>query len=124
MPLHPLLALVLVFKFKHWLADYVCQAPSFFLGKFRPGWDFVGPLAAHCGVHALATFAIAFTAGAPAATCALAAGLDFGIHFLMDRCKASTRWMGRWKPLTPEAYRSAHLVSGCRAPWRSTSPRR
>lgn len=105
--------LLLLYQAKHFLADYPLQRP-WMLGKFLPGWQFVPPLAAHCAVHGLMTFAIAcwYTGGNGWFALAVAA-LDFGVHFLMDRIKASPRLMGRWKPLTAETYMQAQrTVSG------------
>lgn len=76
-------------QFKHFIADYPLQG-KYMLGKFKPhGW--VLPLAAHCGVHFLFTFAIAYLwtfNGLLALGCGL---LDFVVHFIMDRVKASLR---------------------------------
>lgn len=84
--------LVLLFETKHFIADWLLQTDYMF-GKFkRHGW--ILPLSAHCGVHALFTLAI----------CLLIrpelfwlAGVDFVIHFLMDRFKASPNLLGRYK---------------------------
>ncbi len=73
------------------------------MGKFRPGWNFFWPLAAHAGVHAAATFFIV----QPWTTLSHALGLaafDFAAHFIMDRIKASPRYLGRWKALSASEY--------------------
>lgn len=99
--------LLVAFQLKHWLADYPLQRP-WMLGKFKPGWSFVLPLAAHCAVHAVITYGIAtvYALHHPsAAWVPLAlAGFDFVMHFTMDRIKASPKLMGRWKPLTAIEY--------------------
>lgn len=99
--------LLIIFQFKHFLADYILQG-SYMLGKFKDkGW--VLPLAAHCGVHWLFTFWIVgfalpgslnYTTG-----CILLFGLptlDFVIHFIMDRIKASPKMLGRFVSLSKE----------------------
>ena len=89
--------LLIVFQLKHFIADYPLQG-NYMLGKFKPGWEFVKPLTAHCLVHAVISFAIAiwFT---PAAIALGVAGLDFVIHFTMDRIKAGPKYLGRFKTL-------------------------
>lgn len=60
-PVAAALLLVVAFKIKHFVADYPLQTP-YMLGKFKArGW--VRPLAAHAGVHAGLTAAIALGAG-------------------------------------------------------------
>jgi hypothetical protein len=90
-------ALLILFQLKHFIADYPLQG-NYMLGKFKPGWDFLGPLSAHCLVHAVMTFAITvwYT---PVAVALGLAGLDFVIHFLMDRIKAGPKYLGRFKAL-------------------------
>jgi hypothetical protein len=96
----PLAATLLVaFQVKHFVADYPLQG-RYMLGKFREDWSFVLPLLAHVGVHALGTFFIACWFGVAQAI-ALAL-FDASIHFVMDRIKASKRYLGRFKPLTAD----------------------
>lgn len=107
--------LLIAYQLKHFLADYPLQG-RYMLGKFRSDWSFVPPLLAHVAVHAVGTLAIALVAGT---TVRLAIGLalfDAGVHFVMDRAKASRRWLGRWKPLTADTYPTAD-----RAAWRSNT---
>ena len=69
------------------------------------GW--IQPLAAHAGVHAIATFLIAYVVldlvywldNLFFAT--LFAILDFVIHFTVDRIKASPNLGGRFNPTQP-----------------------
>jgi len=91
--------LLLAFQLKHFLADYPLQR-RFMLGKFRDDWGFVPPLLAHVAVHAAGTFLIACWFGVRRA--AVLALLDASVHFVMDRVKASKRYLGRYKPLTAE----------------------
>jgi hypothetical protein len=98
------LMLLVVFQIKHFLADFPFQT-EYMLGKFKDkGWEL--PLALHAAVHGLFTFLIA--------TQLMSSGLKFGfilacidfvIHFAMDRVKASSQLMGRWKPLTQEQFK-------------------
>lgn len=100
--------LLCLYQLKHFLADYPLQRP-WMLGKFLPGWSFVLPLAAHCAVHGAMTFGIALWFGSPLLALGLAA-FDFTAHFVMDRIKASPKWMGRWKPLTAKEYMDIQKV--------------
>lgn len=105
--------LLVVYQLKHFLADYPLQT-EYMLGKFKPGWDFVGPLTAHCLVHAGMTFLIAgvyIFFRRPDLDFAMKlliplalADFDFIIHFGMDRLKASPKLMGRWKAITGPEY--------------------
>jgi len=113
------LALFVAFQVKHFLVDYPLQSHPYFLGKFRKGWDFFWPLALHAGSHGLATLSIVLVAMTymvrhgmrpPVMNVYLPFAVtvfDAVVHFLMDRVKASPRWMGRWKPLTAEQYLNA-----------------
>lgn len=92
--------LLVLFQLKHFIADYPLQSPSFFVGKFRDDWGFLGPLLAHVGIHAVFTFILCVSFGA---TLGMSVGLaccDAGIHFFMDRAKAGKKYLGRWKPLS------------------------
>jgi hypothetical protein len=106
--------LLLVFQAKHWVADFPLQSNRYMLGKFREDWGFVGPLLAHVAVHASMTFLIVLAVlGRPWAALGCA-GFDAGVHFVMDRIKASPRWLGRYKSLTAETAKTATA-----AQWRS-----
>jgi len=94
--------LLVIFQLKHFLADYPLQTP-YMLGKMKAtGWKL--PLAAHAAVHALITFTIAFVfldlSYLPDVIlfASLLAMLDFTIHFLVDRVKASPSLAGKFKP--------------------------
>lgn len=104
--------LLVLFQLKHFLADYPLQRP-WMLGKFLPGWSFVPPLAAHCAVHALFTIAIGLFCGWVPWTIILACAVfDFVAHFLMDRIKASPKWLGRFKPLNAYQYAAMSAIVG------------
>jgi Protein of unknown function (DUF3307) len=86
--------LLVVYQIKHFIADFPLQT-WWMLGKFKEkGW--VLPLAAHAGVHALLTLLIVLRT-APEVW--WISGVDFGIHFTMDRIKASPALLGRYKSL-------------------------
>lgn len=98
-----LFALLLAFQAKHFLADYPLQG-RYMLGKFTPGWGFVGPLTAHAAVHASFTGMIAAFAGASLTLTLSLAGGDFAAHFIVDRIKAGPRWLGRFKDMKAPAF--------------------
>lgn len=87
--------LLVLFQIKHYLADYIFQT-EYMLQKFKPGWDFIPPLAAHCAVHACFTLLIVAVFSPHLAL--LLALFDFIVHFAMDRIKASPRMLGRFNP--------------------------
>lgn len=91
-------ALIVIYQIKHYVADYLLQTP-WMLGKFKPWPHFIKPLAAHAGVHAAFTFVIAMFFQPPLFALGLAL-LDAGIHFLVDRVKASPNMLGRFKALS------------------------
>jgi hypothetical protein len=88
--------LLILFQVKHFLADYPLQN-NFMLGKFKPGWDFILPLVAHSGVHALFTLVICLFIAPHFWYLAL---VDFVVHFVMDRIKAGPKYLGRFKALS------------------------
>lgn len=94
-----LFALLVVYQLKHWLADYPLQN-EYMLGKFKPGWDFVGPLSMHVAVHGGLTFFIIVAFTHMLGLALTLAAFDAVVHFVMDRIKAGPKYMGRWKPLT------------------------
>lgn len=96
--------LLIAFQIKHFVADYLLQT-EYMLGKFKlKGW--VRPLAEHAFVHAACTCIIGLVAMGITpipnwAACVYAgfiAVIDFGIHFIVDRIKASPNLLGRWTP--------------------------
>jgi hypothetical protein len=70
------------------------------LGKFEEGWGFLQPLFAHVAVHGLMTFAIVLAFKPQIAIWCMF--FDMTVHFVMDRIKASKRYLGRFKPLTAD----------------------
>lgn len=101
-------ALLLIFQLKHFLADYPLQR-GYMLRKFmKTGW--VLPLACHCAVHAVMTFAICLFYTDLSWAVELAY-FDFLIHFIMDRIKADQQLLGRYKPLTKDTYPTADAAA-------------
>ncbi len=88
--------LLVIFHIKHFLADYPLQG-KYMLGKFKTGKEWIIPLAAHAGVHFLFTFFIVFVFQDLTKAFWLAT-IDFIVHFVVDRIKASPNLLGRWKP--------------------------
>ena len=87
-----LLTLMVLFQIKHFICDYPLQTP-YMLGKLqRTDWEL--PLAAHCAIHALGTFAIVIWFSLYLAI--TFAVLDFILHFIVDRLKASPDIGGRF----------------------------
>ena len=107
--------LLVVYQLKHFFADYPMQTP-YMLQKFKGGTAWILPLCAHAGVHALLTFIIAVFVGTRLGDTALAdvewsvvffvSGIDFIVHFTMDRIKASPNMLGRYKALSANEYPS------------------
>jgi hypothetical protein len=100
--------LLIAFQFKHFLADYPLQTP-YMLQKFKPGWEFVKPLAAHAGTHAAFTWLICLVFAVikgkvPVYLPPAMALLDFTVHFVVDRIKASPRLLGRYKALSAKEF--------------------
>ena len=94
--------LLLLFQIKHFLCDFPLQG-KYMLGKFKGGWDWIGPLSAHVAVHGMFTFLISLywlweTPGGFVAAGALA-GFDSVVHFIQDRIKASPNLLGRFKDM-------------------------
>jgi hypothetical protein len=113
--------LVAIFQFKHFICDYPLQT-KYMLGKFKPGWDFVLPLATHSAVHAWATYTIAgcffiykyaHIGGADdhLGFVWLVTGIDFVCHFAMDRVKASPKMLGRFKAMSSTQFT---IIAECR----------
>jgi len=103
MPTDPLIlafVLFVVFQLKQFLADFVFQS-AYMLKKTADDLTFVGPLAAHCAVHAGITLAVALVVDPKMWWLA---PLDFVIHFAMDRIKAGPRYLGRFDDPTSKPY--------------------
>jgi hypothetical protein len=78
-----IISAVVIFQFKHLLADFILQTPWMAQGKEKPqGW--LAPLTAHAGVHGVLTGAIL---GITAPGYAVLGIVDFAVHFSIDRAK-------------------------------------
>lgn len=95
-----LFLLLILFQIKHFLSDF-CFQNQFMLRKSQSGWDFVLPLASHCLVHGLGTLIITLFFRSELWWLAL---VDFFIHFVMDRFRASPRWLGRFSNTSMSTY--------------------
>ncbi len=116
MTLGLIFVLLVVMQLKHFLADYPLQG-EYMLQKFdRRSRVWVPALAAHAGVHALFTLLIvSFVVGTTPSGWVkplpvLLALLDFAVHFVMDRVKASPNLLGRFKPLDADGFRNMKSV--------------
>jgi hypothetical protein len=69
------------------------------LGKFKGGTEWILPLASHSAVHAVFTYLICLFF-LPWGIAIQLAALDFGIHFIVDRIKASPYMLGRFESLS------------------------
>jgi len=93
--------LLILFQVKHFICDYPLQT-DYMLGKMKPtGEDWYRPLALHAGVHAFFTFLIILFIHPSNYWLYLIPLLDFVIHFMVDRIKASPNLCGRWNPAQP-----------------------
>lgn len=83
-------ALLLTFQVKHNLDD--CSYHNAYMRRKLNVTDGVAPLLAHAAVHALLTFTLGLMlhtlAGRPFWPVPVAAAVDFGVHFIVDRVKA------------------------------------
>lgn len=80
-----------VYETKHFMADWYLQFPWMSEGKRRAGWDFLGPLLAHAGMHTLGAFVILLLVAPGLWYLAL---LDGASHFVIDRIKAGPSYLG------------------------------
>ena len=97
--------LLVLFQLKHFVCDYPLQT-QYMLGKMQAtGW--IQPLAAHAAVHAIGTFIITIIVFNPAyyldavTLAVILAIVDFIVHFMVDRIKASPNLGGRFNPTQP-----------------------
>ena len=97
-------ALLVIFQFKHLIADYFLQG-GFMLKKFLPGWNFFLPLLAHTLVHGLFTIVIVLFYAPSLWWLGL---VDMTIHFIMDRIKAGPKYLGRFKALSAKEFKKVY----------------
>jgi len=80
--------LLVAFQLKHLIADYYLQYPFMYENKGKAtGW--LIPLSMHSFTHASIVVTIAGFAGATLELALIAALIDFGTHFAIDRWKAT-----------------------------------
>lgn len=91
-----LFVLLVLFQIKHFAADFPLQT-QYMLGKFKKD-DWILPLSAHATVHAFITLVIALAFSNSLYVIVFVTIIDFIIHFIMDRIKASPDLLGRWNP--------------------------
>jgi hypothetical protein len=95
LPLADILSVYLLFRLKHFMADYLLQTAWMVRGKEKPeGW--MTALFAHAGVHAIGTTAIA-AAFAPSVM--FLGAVDLFLHAGIDRAKASCRRLTPSQPV-------------------------
>ena len=96
LPLAEMLAVYLLFRLKHFMADYLLQTTWMARGKQKDeGW--ATALFAHAGMHAIGTTAIA---AAFAPSMMFLGGIDLFLHALIDRAKvASCRQLNPSQPV-------------------------
>jgi hypothetical protein len=87
--------LLVIYQFKHFFADYIFQG-KYMLGKFKDK-DWFLPLLAHVSCHGIATFIIAVIFVSNFWIVLGVTALDMVAHFIMDRVKASSKMLGRYK---------------------------
>ena len=92
--------LLIAFQLKHFLADYVLQN-SYMLGKFNIGWSFFFPLCAHTFVHGVGILIICLIVNPVFWWLAI---VDIILHFIIDRIKASPKYLGRFNDKTKSSY--------------------
>jgi hypothetical protein len=93
-PLWTLCGLLLLFAFKHYVADFMLQTSWIAHGKERvAGW--LAPLAVHVLAHGVLTLAIGLTLAPRLWWLAL---VDVVVHATIDRCKSLLGNWGSWKP--------------------------
>ncbi len=92
--------LMAIYQVKHFLADYLFQH-NYMLKKIRPDWDFMGPLALHCCVHAGLTLSICLYFRADMWWLAM---VDFGLHFFMDRLRSGPKYLGRYNDINQSIF--------------------
>ena len=91
-PALTLAAFALLFAAKHLVADFIFQTGWIAHGKEAPaGW--VLPLAAHAGIHAAMTPALALAIRPSLWWLAI---VDLAVHFVIDRGKSVAGRWGRW----------------------------
>lgn len=92
--------LLIIYQLKHYIADFPLQR-EYMLRKTNPHWDFMLPLALHCGVHGIGTLLITLVY---APQCWWLSIVDFVLHFITDRLKSGPRYLGRFNDLSKPGF--------------------
>lgn len=101
--LHLVFILLVVFQVKHYLGDFPLQV-RWMLRKVADGWEFFLPLVSHCAVHAAMTLLIVLAVNPTLWWLALVDGV---VHFFLDRIKAGSRYLGRFRDRDKASYWNA-----------------
>lgn len=99
-PMKVAFVLLVIYQIKHYLADFPLQR-QYMLKKVSPRWDFLLPLAVHCGVHAVMTLAIVLIMKPELWWLAI---VDFAVHFVMDRIKSGPKYLGRYNDISKTSF--------------------
>lgn len=91
---------MVIFQFKHFLADFPFQT-QYMLRKYNPDWEWVFPLILHCFVHGMMTLCIMLYFKPQLWWLAI---LDFILHMIMDKIKASPLLLGRYSNTQRSGY--------------------
>ncbi len=86
----------ILFQFKHFFCDYILQN-EYMLQKNRESPYYLFPLCLHSLVHAVFTFFISIVITKDIFISSHVFLLDFASHFIIDRFKASPKFLGRFK---------------------------
>jgi hypothetical protein len=92
-----------VMALKHFIADFPLQIGYMVSGKGKKV-NWIVPLVCHCLVHSGLTLLVTLFIHPQYFWLAF---VDFGIHFFMDRIKASPNLLGRYKQLAPAEFATA-----------------
>lgn len=85
--------LLFLFQSKHFFADFIIQS-NYMMKKGELGWSFFLPLCIHSASHAILSIVICLFFNPEIAL--ICGGIDFTIHFIVDRFKSSEKYLGRF----------------------------
>lgn len=98
-----LLLLLIAFQVKHFICDYPLQTEFMLKKNSERSIIWIPALTCHCIVHALGTLTITMIINPRFVWLSL---IDFALHFIVDRLKASPKLGGRW-PLPTDGFWNA-----------------
>lgn len=93
--------LLVLYQFKHFIADFPLQLNYMVFRKTSPNWDFLWPLISHSAVHGAFTFAICLYYNPKLWWLSI---VDLVLHFVADRLKSSPKYLGRFNDLSKPYY--------------------